>query len=298
MTWEFETVVQGCEFTEGPVWSGERILFTDTKASQILAFDPSEGETSIVRSDVSGAIGLKYGREGHLHGCEGDGRQIARYRYGEKVVVADSYQSERLNRPNDLDFDSQNRVIFTDPDYTGQGDELGHDSVYRQESPGNHSLVRLTTDTTRPNGVLLSPDESTLYVAESKYGRGNRRELRAYPIHSDGTLGDYEVLHNFYPHRGIDGMCLDEYGNIIATAGWEKSGPGPMLYVFNPSGRVLETHPYPGARPTNCTFAGTDLSTLYVTDARGRLLRTKTDRVGYPPAWMRAESDVVPAGDE
>jgi gluconolactonase len=138
----------------------------------------------------------------------------------------------------------------------------------------------MTFDTTSPNGLLLSPDEKTLYVAESKYGDGQKRELRAYPIREDGTLGQYQVLHNFYPHRGIDGMCLDSEGNLIATAGWEESGPGGMIYVFAPNGRVLETHPVPCNRPTNCTFGGADLRDLYVTSIEGHLLRARTDRRG------------------
>ena len=92
---------------------------------------------------------------------------------------------------------------------------------------------------------MVSRDGKWLYVAQSAYGDNNPRELRRYPINDDGSTGACEVLHNFYPHRGIDGICWDSDGNIIATAGWEESGPGPMLYVFASNGRVLETHPLP-----------------------------------------------------
>jgi len=141
----------------------------------------------------------------------------------------------------------------------------------------------MTFDTTAPNGLLLAPDETVLYVAESKYGKGEKRELRAYPILADGTLEAPAVLHNFYPHRGIDGMCLDSKGNIVATAGWELGGPGGMIYVFAPNGRVLATHPLPCKRPTNCTFGGEHLDELYVTSIDGDLLWAKTDRTGYLP---------------
>jgi gluconolactonase len=93
-------------------------------------------------------------------------------------------------------------------------------------------------------------------------------------------LGEHKVLHNFAPHRGIDGMCFDSEGNLIATAGWEVSGPGGMIYIFAPNGRVLETHPVPCDRPTNCTFGDADLKTLYVTSIDGQLLRARTDRMG------------------
>ena len=81
-------------------------------------------------------------------------------------------------------------------------------------------------------------------------------------------------------HRGIDGMCLDADGNIVATAGWELGGPGGMIYVFSSTGRVLETHPIGANRPTNCCFGGPGLTTLYVTSTDGHFYRAETDRVG------------------
>ena len=89
------------------------------------------------------------------------------------------------------------------------------------------------------------------------------------------------MLHNFYPHRGIDGMRLDADGNIVATAGWAQSGPGPMIYVLAPNGRVLETHPFPeGLSPTHCAFGDAGLTTLYVTANDGSLFRAATDKKG------------------
>ena len=90
------------------------------------------------------------------------------------------------------------------------------------------------------------------------------------------------MLHNFYPHRGIDGMRLDIEGNLIATAGRELGGPGPSIYVFSPSGEVLERHDVPAQRPTNCCFGGDDLDTLYVTTTEGHLLRARTERQARP----------------
>ena len=93
----------------------------------------------------------------------------------------------------------------------------------------------MTTDTTGTNGLLISPDWSTLYMIQTN---PERRELRAYAILADGSLGPYIVLHQFGddyrgPQRGIDGMCLDAEGNIVATAGSYASGPGPMIYVWD-----------------------------------------------------------------
>ena len=109
-------------------------------------------------------------------------------------------------------------------------------------------------------------------MAESPRPHG-RRQLRAYPVEDDGTLGDHEVLHDFGPARGIDGMCLNADGNIVATAGYLERGPGPMIYVFAPSGRVLSTHPAPADSPTNCTFGGPGLDVLFVTFIGGEVYR-------------------------
>ena len=286
MTWEFDAVAGPFSFTEGPAWDGKGVVFTDIPNSRIMRYNPENGETIVYRNETNEGNGLMFDRAGQLYGCEGGGRRVVRYNAdGSTTVIADNFEGKRLNSPNDLAFDPRGRLWFTDPRYGDKEDdlELDHQSVYRAEaqSDGSWTLQRVTFDTTKPNGLLISPDQKWLYVAQSHYGEGNKRELRAYPINEDGTVGPYEVLHNFYPHRGIDGMCLDIEGNIIATAGWQQSGPGPMIYVFAPNGRVLETHPVPVDRPTNCTFGDGDLKSLYVTAASGHLFRVRTEHTGY-----------------
>ena len=234
--------------------------------------------------------------DGKLYACEGGGRRVVRYDGDSTTVLADSYQGSKFNVPNDLAIDPEGRVWFTDPFYEGAGGawsedrsnkELDHDSVYRIDLKDGKStaVTRVTEDTTRPNGLLFSLDFKTLYVAQSGRLEDEKRQLRAYPVNSDGSLGPHEVIHDFGEHRGIDGMVLDVEGNIIATAGYKAGGPGPMIYVFSASGEVLETHPTPFDRPTNCSFGGEDLSTLYVTTIDGFLLRAFTERQGrlaYP----------------
>lgn len=282
MAWQFEVVAGPFGFTEGPVWDGQALLFSDIPSSRILRYDPATGETTPYREGTHEGNGLMLDRQGRLYGCQGGtgGRRVVRYEPdGAVTVIADRFEGKRLNSPNDLAFDAQGRLWFTDPRYGDFRDdmELDHESVFRAEeqADGSWSLTRVTFDTTRPNGLLISHDQSTLYVAQSEYGVDRKRELRAYPIREDGTVGEYRVLHNFYPHRGIDGMVLDGEGNIVATAGWQESGPGPMLYVFAPNGRVLETHPVPFDRPTNCTWGGPELGTLYVTVGTGHLLAAR-----------------------
>jgi gluconolactonase len=290
---EFEHIAGPFTLTEGPAWDGGGLLFTDIGNNRVLRYDPSSGSVETVRTGTNAANGLMLDRAGRLYACEGKGRRIVRYEPdGGVTVIADRYEGKRLNSPNDLAIDAQGRIWFTDPRY---GDdysdmELDHESVFRLDPPpggdGQWSIRRMTYDTTKPNGLLISPDQQTLYVAQSDHGADRLRELRAYPIDGD-QLGSYRVLHDFGLHRGIDGMCLDTEGNILATAGFRQSGPGPMVYVFGPDGRVLEQHPFPQDRPTNCTFGDADLRTLYVTSIEGWLYRARTSRRGrlwWPPS--------------
>ena len=285
MNWDFELVAGPFIFTEGPAWDGEAVLFTDIPTSRVMRYDPASAESTVFRTGTNEANGLMFNQGGEPYACEGGGRRITRYNLdGTMPVIVDKFEGKRLNSPNDLAFDTQGRLWFTDPRYGDRTDdlELDHRSVFRLDPQPDDTwkITRATHDTTNPNGVLISQDGKWLYVAQSEYGKENPRELRRYPINDDGSVGEYDVLHNFYPHRGIDGMCWDSEGNIIATAGWLESGPGPMIYVFASNGRVLETHLAPADRPTNCTFGDPDLQTLYHT-ASGCLYRTRPGRKGY-----------------
>ena len=279
--WNWELLAGPATIVEGPVWDGEGLFFTSIADSEIRRYDPATGEIATIYRDTGEANGLALGRFGSLYACEGGGRAVVRYSTdGVKSVLADRFEGRRLNSPNDLVLDSTGRVWFTDPRYgDDHGDrELDHDSVYRLTPPeggkGPYAIERMTFDTTRPNGLLLSPDERTLYVAQSDYDMTSSvRQLRAYPIQEDGTLGAFTVLHDFGDARGIDGMCWAADGTIVATCGWEVSGPGSRIAVFATDGTVLEEHPLPAGRPSNCAFGGQDFDQLYVTALDGRLYR-------------------------
>lgn len=280
--------------TEGPVWDGEYIYFTHISSSRIMRYDPRRGDISEWRTGTNRTNGLAHDLQGRLFGCCSGGRAIVRFDPdGKNVVIGDRVDSKKLNTPNDLAIDLQGRIWFTNPWNEGNIDatereELDNRSVLRADpqARGTYAVTRVTFDTTMPNGILVSPDQRTLYVAESGYSPDHPRQLRAYPIDNDGSLGPYTTLHTFGSdpqslHRGIDGMCFDADGNIVATAGWEQGGPGPMIYIFTPTGRVIETHSVPCLRPTNCCFGGPDMTTLYVTSTQGHFFRAETDRVGW-----------------
>ena len=280
--------------SEGPVWDGEAILFTHIPSSRIMRYDPDSGAITEARHGTNHTNGLAFDAQGNLFGCCSGGRAIVRFDDDAIVTVADRVDGQKLNTPNDLAIDRSGRIWFTNPWNAGNIDpseveELDNRSVLRADPQpdGSYTVTRVTFDTTMPNGILVSPDQRTLYVVESNSERIDiNRELRAYPINDDGSLGSYRTLHSFgrdanAVHRGIDGMCFDADGNIVATAGWELGGPGPMIYIFSPTGRVLETHPIACNRPTNVCFGGPGLSTLYVTSTDGHFYRADTDRVGW-----------------
>ena len=296
MSWRFKLITRPYGgVTEGPIWDGDNILFTHIPSHRILRYDPDSNKISEHRADTNHTNGLAHDSLGNLYGCCSGGRSIVKFGTdGKTTTVADQVDGIKLNTPNDLTVDRQGRIWFTNPWNAGNIDPREHEdldnrSVLRADprTDGTYSVTRVTFDTTMPNGILVSEDQTTLYVAESNSDRIDLdRELRAYPIKKDGSLGTYSVLHAFGKdntsiHRGIDGMCLDSEGNIIATAGWELGGPGPMIYIFSPTGRVIETHPISCNRPTNCCFGGPDLSTLYVTSTDGHFYRAETDRTGW-----------------
>jgi gluconolactonase len=302
MGWDWQLLTGPATITEGPAWDGEGLFFTSIEENEIRRYDPATCAVATIYHDTGGSNGLAFGPDGSLYACEGTGRAIARYDpRGVKTILATTFAGKRLNSPNDLVVDATGAIWFTDPRYGHQaGRALDHDSVYRLTPPADGSspwsITRLTFDTTRPNGLLLSRDERTLYVAQSDYDLTSVRQLRAYPVLDDGTLGDYVVLHDFGEARGIDGMCLDAEGNIVATCGWDLSGPGSRVAVFAPDGAILEEHHLPAGRPSNCAFGGPHLSDLYVTTLDGRLYRVaNTGRGGYLAApvarpWLGPES--------
>ena len=296
MEWKFELLMKppAVPLTEGPVWDGRHLYFTHIRASRIMRYDPKSREITEWRAGTRFTNGLAFDTQGRLFGCSSGGRAIVRFDPdGRTVTIAERVDGKKLNTPNDLAIDRKGRIWFTNPWNEGnvneaEREELDNRSVLRADpqKDGSYKVMRVTFDTTKPNGILVSQDQSTLYVAESSFTRGINRELRAYPILEDGSLGTYRTLFTWGEdsrdvHRGIDGMTLDAEGNIVATNGWELSGPGPMITVFSPTGRVLETHPVPANRPTNCCFGGADMKTLFVTTTEGHFFKAETDRRGW-----------------
>jgi len=296
MTWTFEKVAGPYNGPAGGlVWDGSGMLFSLINEERILRFDPASSATTEYRRYTGRTNGIAAGPRGSLYGCQEGGRRIVHYLAdGSATVTATRLNGRIHNHPCDLAVDRTGRVWFSDP-HSGTPafgpkifPPLEHASVLRLERDERKSwtLRRMTHDTRAPRAVLLSIDEKTLYVAEGD-SQSALRELRAYAVRDDGELGSYTVLHTFGAdhrgtHRGIEGLCLDADGNIVACAGAQGSGAGALVYVFSPSGAVLETHPLPSDLPMRCAFGDAGLNSLYVTTTGGDLLRARNcGRRGY-----------------
>jgi gluconolactonase len=272
------------EFTEGPAYGPDHCIYFSDIGNRIMKFDPATGKTSEYRKPSGRANGLDFDAQGRLVACEGantgGGRRISiTEKDGTVRTLADRWRGKRFNSPNDLTIDLKGRVYFTDPRYVGdEPREIDTESVYRVDPDG--TVTQIIRDVTKPNGIILSPDMKTLYLAES-HPKGDRL-LLAYPLKPDGTVGPKKVLHDLGKDRGIDGMCIDVKGNLYATAGQGKTGG---VYIFTPEGKEIGFIPVPET-PTNCVFGGRDRKTLYVTAGRS-LYRIPLTIEGFAVYWPK-----------
>jgi gluconolactonase len=266
------------EFTEGPAHGPEGCIYFSDIGNRIMKYDPATGRTSEYRNPSGRANGLDFDPEGRLVAAEGANtgghRRITRTdRDGKVTVLADRWMGKRFNSPNDLTIDTRGRIYFTDPRYVGsEKRELDTESVYRIDPDG--TVTRIITDVQKPNGIILSPDMKTLYLADSNPS-GNQH-LLSFPLDADGNVGTKTLLHDFGKDRGIDGMSIDTRGNLYAAAGKDRTGG---IYVFSPEGKKLGFLLVPEL-PTNCVFGGKDRKTLYITAGKS-LYRVRLNAEGF-----------------
>jgi gluconolactonase len=289
MDWKFHLVAGPYKGrTGGLAWDGAAMLFSAMQEERILRFDPGTGMAEVFRKVTGRTNGIAVAGDGSVLGAQEGGRRVIQFlKDGSTAPTCDLLGGKHHNQPTDVVVDTRGRVWIADvwnstppygpPVYAF----LDHASVLRLERDrrGAWTLKRMTRDTRGPRSLLLSADEQTLYVADGDAERGDPCRLLAYPVKRDGGLGQCKPLMEFAPaERGIEGMCLDREGNIVACAGWKKGGLGPMLYVISASGTVLESHPAPADMPMRCAFGDADLASLYLTAGDGGLYRAKDIR--------------------
>ncbi len=286
-----EVLAEGFTWAEGPAWLRDEnaLLFTDVPENRMHRWSEADGlsvhlapsgyagpDTDTLRE--AGANGLLAEPDGTVLLADSGNRLVARFDPGtrEKTHLATQFEGRRLNSPNDIARRRDGTVFFTDPPYGLAGldaspvKEQPVNGVYRLDPDG--ALHRVVDDLSFPNGIALSPDERTLYVANSDPARPI---WMAYPLEADGRLGDGRVFADAGDLVGDDAPGLPD-GMVVAADGTLfATGPGGVL-VFAPDGTRLgriET----GHAVSNCTF-GDDGRTLYMT-SDGLLARVRV-RVG------------------
>jgi len=294
---KMEVIGEGFEWCEGPAWikNGNFLLFSDIPNNAVMQWRAMNGVKQYLkpagytgkepRGGESGSNGLATDREGRLILCQHGDRRVARLDASydnpkpKYVTIADRYNGKRFNSPNDAVVHSSGAIYFTDPPYgleKGMNDpakELDFQGVYRIAPDGKVTL--LTKEMERPNGIGLSPDEKTLYVANSD---DVNNIVVAFPINADGSLGkareifDARELINERP-GSCDGLVVDQHGNVFVTV------PGGVA-ILSPAGKHLGTLAT-NDRTANVEF-GEDGSTLFICANHNLLrIRTKTKGIGY-----------------
>jgi len=279
-----ERIAGGLTFTEGPVWRGSELLFSDIPNKRIVRWRrlPEGPELTTYARGMSN--GLTLDRQGRVLAAEHDGRRVTRVSDdGARAVLAEQWEGKRLNSPNDIVVKSDGSIYFTDPPYAVQpstpgvprpdrwwtkpipGKEQPHNGVYRIAPDGALNLV--VSDFVLPNGLAFSPDESVLYIDDSA-----EKHIRAFTVRADGTLTDGRVLLNMASEEpGVpDGLKVDTQGNVFCT------GPGG-IWVCRANGALLGRVVLPEL-PANLAW-GEDGSVLFVT-ARTSVYRLPTKTRG------------------
>ena len=282
-----QKLAEGFTFTEGPVWDArnERLYFSDVRGNTIYSWSEEAGAKPFIQPVYAeesdhpsvGSNGLTLDEEGRLILMEHGYRRVSRLETnGDRTTLVDRYRDMRLNSPNDVASHSNGWLYFTDPSYGLAGlendplRELDYNGIYRLSPDGEIQL--LERNQTRPNGLAFSPDEETLYVANSD---AENKVWYAYTV-IHGIIGNPRIFFdaNDQTETGAaDGMKVDESGNIFAT------GPGGV-WIFDPDGSHLGTIK-PDEVPANVAW-GDDGSTLYMT-ARTGLYRIQLSTRGEIP---------------
>ena len=265
-----ERLHTGCRWSEGPVWFGDGhyLLWSDIPNNRILKWEEETGQVSTYRRPTDFANGHTRDRQGRLVTCEHGGRRVTRTEYdGSLTVLMDSWQGKKLNSPNDVVVKSDGSIWFTDPPFGIHGNYEGHkaesevpQAVYRIDSQTGQASI-IADDVLGPNGLCFSPDETILYIVESR-GQPYRKIL-AYDVTADGTgIRNKRVFVDAGPGGTPDGMRCDVDGNI--WAGWGM-GTAELdgVMVFAPDGTPIGRIALP-ERCANVCFGGLKRNRLFM----------------------------------
>jgi gluconolactonase len=272
-----ERLATGFVFTEGPLWHPEGFYyFVDIRQSRLHRVFPGKAP-ELVRDQTGEGNGTTFDLQGRLVICEGGNRRVTRWSsHTQSEVLMDRWEGKRLNRPNDVVCRSDGSFYFTDPGLRVPfaERELPNAGVYRIKPDGSTSMV---ADCEYPNGLAFSPDERTLYVANTRW----TQYIHAFELNASGDVVRRRIFADMSSDDtdGVpDGMKVDVEGRIYCT------GPGGT-WVFAPDGAKLGIIRTPEV-PANLAFGGPDLRTLFFT-AKTSIYTLRMKVPGQPHPWYR-----------
>lgn len=271
-----EKLAGGMKFTEGPVWlpAEKKLVFSDIPNSTLMQWSAEDGLSKFRPSES--ANGNILDRQGRIVSCQHGARNVIRIeKDGSTKVLADRCDGKRFNSPNDVIERSDGTLWFTDPPWGLTGErEIEGNWVFRLD-PATGQVEPIIKDLAMPNGIVFSPDEQRLYVADTgghpmhpdpKF-HDHPSAVHCYEVSAEGKLGK----HLFQTDAGSDGMAVDTEGNIYTTH-------GDHVTVYDANGKKLQDIPVPEG-PANCCFGGDDYRTLFIT-ARTSLYSVRTKHAG------------------
>ena len=265
-----ERLYTGCRWSEGPVWFGDGryLLWSDIPNNRILKWEEETSKVTTYRKPSEFANGHTRDLQGRLITCEHGGRRVSRTEYdGSVTPVMESWQGKRLNSPNDVVVKSDRSIWFTDPEFGILGNYEGHkaksenkQAVYRVDGETGEASV-IADDILGPNGLCFSPDESILYIVESR-GVPNRKIL-AYDVGLDGrSISNQRVHIDAGPEGTPDGMRCDTDGNLWCGWGMGTEELDGVLVVASDGSRIGFIH-LP-ERCANVCFGGMKRNRLFM----------------------------------
>ena len=250
----------GFQFTEGPTYDGKHLYFSDIPNDRIMRTD-LQGNLETFMESCGHCNGMMFDGNSKLIACRMDGELISIDTVSKLVKsLLSKYQGNRFNACNDLVIDKTGGIYFTDPRYRAPDPwPQAKEAFYYRSNKGE--VTRLGDDLAAPNGIILSPDEMTLYVVPSM-----QKQVYAYSVKSPGMIANKRVLYEIKQpaekeNSGGDGLSIDVQGNLYLTTDLG-------VQVVSAQGKLLGILSFP-EQPANCSFGGREMKTLYATCRTG-----------------------------
>ncbi|RMD51160.1 MAG: hypothetical protein D6830_01010 [Ignavibacteria bacterium] len=270
-TVEWTKVSEGNKFPEGPAWNSSKneLYVSNCYANWITRIKDDKADTLLLADSINyiATNGMTVGPDGYLYACDFGLGAIIRIKDGKAEKFIPGYGGERLHKPNDITFDKNGNLYFSEPNSYDKNIPDGRVFFYNFKTK---QLIKVADSITFPNGLGISPVDGRLYLSESVQSR-----VLSFRVNEDGTLSDKRVFIEL-PGGDPDGMNFDEMGNMFLA----HFGSG-TIFVIAPEGQILKRIKAPGMKPSNVEFGGPNGEYLFITeDETNSVYRTELSQIG------------------